>query len=168
MASNILRKINPKPRLLYRRRRYLTSTLRRPLSNALIQPHFDYWCSSWFPLLKENLKIKLRKAQNKYIRFCLNLPLRSRINPTLFRKNKVMLFLWISFLSTSMERYRIIHEIFELLLLGYSTGSQMPLDIPLRKTNTGQERLSFFGQKIWSRINPSNKNVKQRFLSCML
>ena len=49
---------------------------------------------------------------------------------------------------------------FETSLLGYSTVSQMPLDIPLRKTNTGQERLSFFGQKIWSRINPSNKNVK--------
>ena len=53
-------------------------------------------------------------------------------------------------------------------LLGYSTGSQMPLDIPLLKTNTGQERLSLSGHKIWSRINPSNKNVKQSFLSCML
>ena len=48
----------------------------------------------------------------------------------------------ISFLSTTMELYRSIHEMFEPSLLGYSTGSQMPLDIPLRKTNTG-ERLSF-------------------------
>ena len=79
-----------------------------------------------------------------------------------------MSFLRISFLSTTMELYRSIHEMFEPSLLGYSTGSQMPLDIPLRKTNTGQERLSFFGQKIWSRINPSNKNVKQSFLSRML
>ena len=79
-----------------------------------------------------------------------------------------MPFLRISFLSTTMELNRSIHEIFYPSLLGYSTESQMPLDIPLRKTNTGQERLSFFGQKIWSRTNPSNKNVKQSFLSCML
>ena len=79
-----------------------------------------------------------------------------------------MLFLRILFLSTTIELYRSIHKMFEPSLLGYTTGSQMPLDIPLGKTNTGQERLSFFGQKIWSRINPSNKNVKQSFLSCML
>ena len=75
----------------------------------------------------------------------------------------------ISFLSNTMELYRSIHEMFELSFLGYSTGSQIPLDTPLlKKKNTGQERLSFFGQKIWSRINPSNKNVKQSFLSSML
>ena len=34
----------------------------------------------------------------------------------------------------------------------------MALDIPLRKTNTKPKRLSFLGPKIWSKINPSNKN----------
>ena len=68
----------------------------------------------------------------------------------------------------TMELYQNIHEIIKLSLLIYNTGSQMPLDIPLRKTNTGQERLSFFGLKAWSRINPSNKNVKQRLFSGML
>ena len=41
LASKILRKINPKLKFLYRKSRYLTSTLRRLLSNALIQPRFD-------------------------------------------------------------------------------------------------------------------------------
>ena len=36
---------------------------RRLLCNVLIQPHFDYGCSSWFPLSKKNLKLKLQKAQ---------------------------------------------------------------------------------------------------------
>ena len=58
-----------------------------------------------------------------------------------------MLFLQISFLSTTMELYRSIHEMFEPSLLGCSTGSQMPLDIPLQKTNTGQERLKKYGQE---------------------
>ena len=49
-------------------------------------PHFDYGCSSWFPLLKNDLKSKLQKAQNKYTCSCLNLPPRSHIDPSHFRK----------------------------------------------------------------------------------
>ena len=40
-----------------------------------------------------------------------------------------------------------------LSFVRYSTELQIPLDIPKLKTNTGQEKLSFFGPKIWSRIN---------------
>ena len=46
-----------------------------------------------------------------------------------------------------MELYRSIHEMFYPSLLEYSTGSQRPLDILLRKTNTGLERLSSLGKK---------------------
>ena len=45
----------------------------------LIQPHFDYGCFSWF-------KLKLQKAPNRCIHFCLNLPPRSHIDPLHFRK----------------------------------------------------------------------------------
>ena len=41
----------------------------------------------------------------------------------------------------------------------------MELDIPLRKTNTGQNILSFLGSKIWSKINPSIKKAKISSLS---
>ena len=86
MASKVLKKINAKLKFLYRQSRYLTPAYRRLLCNALIQPHFDYGCSSWFPLLKKNLKAKLQKAQNKCISFCLNLPPRSYIDPSYLRK----------------------------------------------------------------------------------
>ena len=52
MASKVLKKINAKLKFLYRQSRFLTPAYRRLLCNALIQPHFDYDCSSWFPLLK--------------------------------------------------------------------------------------------------------------------
>ena len=52
---------------------------------ALIQPHFDYGCSL-FPLLKKNFKLTLQKTQNRCIHFCLNLPPRSHIDPSHFRK----------------------------------------------------------------------------------
>ena len=74
MASKVLEKINAKLKFLYRQISYRTPAYRRLLCNALIQPHFDYGCSSWFPLLRTNLKLKLQKAQNKCNRFCLNLP----------------------------------------------------------------------------------------------
>ena len=86
LASKVLRKIKAILKFLYRKSIYLIPAFRKLLCNTLIQPHFDCWCSSWFPLLKKNLKIKIQKAQNKYIRFCLNLPLRSRIDPSHFTK----------------------------------------------------------------------------------
>ena len=86
MTRKVLKKINAKLKFLYSQSRYLTPAYRRLLFNALIQPHFDYGCSSWFPLLKKYLKLKLQKAQNKCIGFCLNLPPRSHIDPSHFRK----------------------------------------------------------------------------------
>ena len=75
MASKVLKKINAKLKFLYRQSKYLTPAYRRLLCNALIQPHFDYGCTSWFPLLKKILKLKFKKALNKCICFFLNLPL---------------------------------------------------------------------------------------------
>ena len=49
-----------------------------------------------------------------------------------------------------------IHEMFKPSFLKYSVKSLMPLDIPPWKTNTGQERLSFFGPKTWSKIHSSD------------
>ena len=36
----------------------------------------------------------------------------------------------------------------------------MALDIPLRKTNTGQQASSFYGTKIWTKISDTTKNLK--------
>lgn len=54
MAVNIMNKVNSRLKLLYRQNRFLTPTLRRLLSNALIQPHFDYACLAWYPNLKKS------------------------------------------------------------------------------------------------------------------
>ena len=86
MASKVLKKINAKLKFLHRQSRHLTPEQRRLLCNAIIQPHFDYGCSSWFPLFKKNLKLRLQKALHKCIHFCLSLPPISHINPSQFRK----------------------------------------------------------------------------------
>ena len=168
MVSKVLKKINAKLKFLYCQSRYLTPVYKRLLCNALIQPHFDYGWSSWFPLLKKDLKLKLQKAQNKCIRFYLNLPPRSRINPFHFRKiNWLPVSDRVEYcIANTVFQYwngivpGYINEIFRPSLCRYSTRLQMALDIPLPKTNTGQKSISFLGPKIWSKIDPSIKNVR--------
>ena len=86
MARRVLKKLNTKLNFLWRQSDYLNYSPRRLLFNALIQPHFDYGCTSWYSLLSKALKTKLQIAQNKCIRFCLELPLCVHINPSHFWK----------------------------------------------------------------------------------
>ena len=123
-------------------------------SNKPSHSHFDYGYSSCLPFLKKNLKLKLRIVQNKYIRFCLNLPLRCYIDRSHFRKinwlpvsNRVEYCITntvLKYWSRIVPGY--IDEMFNPSLCRYSTRSQMVLDIPLRKTNKERKSLSH-GQK---------------------
>ena len=73
MAEKVLEKVNGRLRFLYRQSKYLNKRPRRMLCNTIIQPHFDYASSAWYPNLSKNLKSKLQIAQNKCIRYCLYL-----------------------------------------------------------------------------------------------
>ena len=86
MARRVLKKINFKLNFWWRKSNYLNYSSRRLLCNALIQPHFDYGCTPWYPLLSKALKTELKIAQNKCIRLCLELWPRGHINPSHFRK----------------------------------------------------------------------------------
>ena len=55
MALNVVSKINTCLKFLYQKSKFLSPQLRRLLFNALIQPHFDYVCSVWYPNLKINM-----------------------------------------------------------------------------------------------------------------
>ena len=79
MAVKVLNKVNSTLRFLYRKQSILNGPLRRLLCNALIQPHFDYASQAWYPNLTKTLSIKLQHAQNKCIRFCLNLDNRAHL-----------------------------------------------------------------------------------------
>ena len=67
MALQVIKKINTRLRFLYRKNRFLSQPLRRLLCNAIIQPHFDYGCSAWYPYLTKSLNKKLQTLQNKCI-----------------------------------------------------------------------------------------------------
>ena len=86
MALKVINKINSRLRFLYRKNRFLSPRLRRLLCNSLIQPHFDYACSAWYPNLNKRLKSKLQILQNKCIRFGLNLNNRAHIGRNEFEQ----------------------------------------------------------------------------------
>ena len=62
MARRVLKKINTKLSFLWRQSNYLNYSSRRLLCNVLIQPHFDYGCTSWYCLLSKALKTNLQIA----------------------------------------------------------------------------------------------------------
>ena len=48
---------------------FLSPQLRQLLCNVLIQPHFDYVCSVWYPNLNKKFKTKLQTLQNNCVHF---------------------------------------------------------------------------------------------------
>ena len=92
MAVKVLAKVNGKLRFLYRQGKYLNKRLRCMLCDTIIQPHFDYASSAWYPNIGKGLK-KLQIAQNKCVRYCLYLGNREGIR---YRHFKEMNWLPIS------------------------------------------------------------------------
>ena len=86
MALKVINKINCRMKFQYRKNKYLTPYLKRLLVNALIQPHFDYVCSAWYPNLNKKLKCKVQTVQNRCVRYCLQLDNRSHIGVKHFEK----------------------------------------------------------------------------------
>ena len=64
----------------------MTPSLRRLSRNALIQPHFDYVCTAWYPNLNIKLKNKIQTTQNKCVQFSLNLDKMAHISQNEFEK----------------------------------------------------------------------------------
>ena len=170
MALNVINKISSKIKFLYRNERFLTPGLKRLLCNSLIQPHFDYACSSWYPYLTQNLKNKIQIMQNKCIRFCLQLDNRSHIGLNELEK--------INWLNTN-DRYRqnlctivfnslhgncplYISKMFDVVQQGNRSTrfSYLKLSQPFRKTNMGQKSLSYTCPGEWNKLCNSLKKCE--------
>ena len=170
MALKVLKKINGKLRFLYRQGKYLNSRLRRMLCNTLIQPHFDFACSAWYPNLTKGLKKKLQISQNKCIRFCLFLGNREGIRYKHFAK--------INWLPVADRVYQFIaasvYKFFNKLAPIYMgeiftkhenirttrSSNDSNLSIPRRRNDYGKNCLSYLGPTIWNSIESSIRNVK--------
>ena len=108
MALKVINKINSRLKFLHRKNKFLTPALRR-LCNALIQPHFDYASSVWYPNLTQKMKNKIQITQNKCIQYCLQL---DKIN--YISKNEFHQFINSIVLKYFTKQYpSYLNEVFE-------------------------------------------------------
>ena len=142
-------------KFLYRNNNFPTPNLRRLLCNALIQPHFDYASAAWFPTLTEKMKKKIQVIQNKCIRFCPQLDNRHHIGFEQFVKIN-----WLNcadrfkqnLCSTIFKFFenktpKFMSEVFNISHQRNlnTRHSFLKLNQPMRKTNAGQNALSYKG-----------------------
>ena len=160
MAVKVLAKVNGKLRFLYRQGKYLNKRLRRMLCNTIIQPHFDYASSAWYPNLGKGLKKKLQIAQNKCVRYCLYLGNREGIR---YRHFKEMNWLPIServdqFIAVSAFKFSkglapvYVEDVFKKNSSQRCTrySDESKLRIPSRNHDYGKNCLSYRGATIWN------------------
>ena len=169
MALNVLKKVNCRLRFLYRIKRYLNPALKRMLCNALIQPHFDYACKSWYPFLTDNLKNKLQANQNKCIRYCLNLDKFDHIKSNEFktinwldvsdRFKQCVLVDAFKFFNQRSPSY--MAEIFTPARQASirTRNSTFKLSIPCRKTKQTQMSLAYCGPVLWNSLKDEIKTL---------
>ena len=79
IVKEIIKKANTRLKFLYRHKNLLNFQCRKTLCSALIQCHFDYSCSSWYPGINKGLKDKLQITQNKVTIFILNYDSRTHV-----------------------------------------------------------------------------------------
>ena len=153
---------------MYRKHNFLDSSLRRLLLNALIQPHFDYACSSWYPMLNKRLSKKIESAQNKCIRFYLNLKYTAHVGATEFKainwlptKHRVDQNICVNIMKFSNETAPAYADgIFQPANQSRITlRSKFRLNVPFRKSNTGQKCLSYQGPKLWNSLKSDLKSI---------
>ena len=135
MGLKVISKINCRLRFLYRKNRFLSQPLRRLLCNALIQPHFDYACSAWYPNMNNRLKAKFQILQNKCICFCLNLDSKAHIGLTEFEK--------INWLPIN-DRFKQYISSMTFKQLNYLSPLYMNNVLKLADQNTTASRTSLF------------------------
>ena len=171
MAIKVLKKINSRLKFLYRKQDVLNASLKRLLCNALIQPHFDYARQAWYPNLTKTLSRKLQCAQNKCIRFCLDLESRAHLDnrtfkkinwlPTSERVNQRICVSAFNFFNNSSPLY--MSDIFTPCKVIQNTrNSAHRFKIPFRRTNNGQNTLSYLGPKIWNSLSSDLKLSKNK------
>ena len=156
MALNVASKINT---LL---NKFLSPQLRRLLCNALIQPHFDYACSVWYPNLNKKFKTKLQTLQNKCVRFCLQLDNKAHVGITEFKhinwlpvNYRFRQCLAANVFKFFDDKYPIyMKDVFDKLCISQAStrNSTMKLSQPLRRTNNGQHCISFLAPSVWNNL----------------
>ena len=164
IVSSIIKKVNQRLTFLYRNKNCLS------LCSTLIQCHFDYACACWYEGLTNNMNDKLQIAQNKIVRFILNLHHRKSVTYIEFEKlgflnicNRVkQLRLYHVYNIFNNKSPEYMHTNFKINISLYGTRSiNSNLCIPPIK---GGESTTFFysGIKDWNSLPDQIKSCNNK------
>ena len=78
--STSIKRISSRLAFLYRNGHLMNFFVRKMLCSALVQPYFDYCCSSWYTGSTAECKKKLDVLQRKMIRFINGLDFRAHVD----------------------------------------------------------------------------------------
>ena len=120
-------------------------------------------------MLNKRVSKKIQAAQNKGIRFYLNLKNTAHIGATEFKainwlptKNRMDQCVCVNvmkFFNGTAPAYSA--EIFHPANLGRTTPrSKFKLEFPFHKSTSGQKCLSYLGPKIWNNLPSDSKSAK--------
>ena len=124
-------------------------------------PIFDYACAAWYPLLNKRQSKRIQIAQNKCIRYCLNLDNKAHIGtneflkinwlPTKKRVEQCICVNVFKFFNQMSPQYtaEILHPSSSVHNTRRATQK---LDLPFRKSCIGQKTLSYIGPKTWNNL----------------
>ena len=169
IALKVINKKNSRLKFLHRKNKFLTPALRRLLCYALIQPHFDYASSAWYPNLTQKMKNNIQITPSQCIRYCLQLDKMTNISKNEFetlnwlpvkdRFNQSINSIVFKYFTKQCRSY--LNEVFELACPNNlrTRNSYLKLICPFLKTNMGQNALSFIGPSIWYKTSEVLKKI---------
>ena len=167
MAYKTIKKINSRLNYLFRRKHFLTASLRRLLCNVLIQLHFDYACTVWYSTLCKELKNKIQTTQNKCVRFCLNFDKMTHISQNEFEKlnwfpisnriNQCILSTIFKFVNDMGPNY--LNEVFQWATESNRTLRNYDLKAPISQNNCWSKLTFFFRSLKMEQIARAYKKV---------
>ena len=169
IVNSILSKSAARLKFLYRHGHALDQSSRKILASALIQCHFDYAVSAWYPGLSKCLKQKLQVAQNKIVRFILNMGPRSHIGQTELTKvgllntsdraNQIILNHMHNIANSTAPGYLKQHFSTIKSLHSYSTRSAELNFVVPRVQGISRFNFSYYGAKLWNALPASIKGI---------
>ena len=172
MVKLIIQKANARLKFLFRKQKFLNLHSKKLLVMSLIQCHFDYACSFWYPGLSQLLRNRLQVTQNKMIRFVLKLDPRSHIGsdefkslgwlPVSKRVDQIILNHIFRIKSGTSPDYMGEHFIPASSVHNYSTRFRENGNFLYPKVKGfGRKSFAFTGCSLWNRLPPNVKNVNE-------
>ena len=175
MATKVIKRVNQRTRFMGRVSSFVNKNALRTLSGALIQPLFDYACTSWYSNTSMSLKTKLQTSQNKLIRLLLGLGPMTHLSPTHFaslgwlrvedRVNQLKMGLVFKIVNANLPDMPPIPAYLSKYLTkvsdthSHKTRGSVNNDLvpPTHKTNMGKFSFYSTATQVWNSLTPSLK-----------